>query len=269
VSLKDGYLIGGKLSLGFSQLAGEFGCDNRETNDFVMALVLGLDGKLIGKNCLPLYNVQHMVYVDSIYDGTGYITLLSAANGHIAWKVSVAKSGSDGKVLWNTSIEADGIFAAPVFTRIPGGGFVGGGLAQQLVRGRNDTFLTPWLFKLDAQGTEEWQSFLGGVKGSYATVAPSSKGVIGSAQVLGNNNDEDSLVVEIDAEGNTLWTKVIGGTGSDDIMSVEGFKDGGLVAAGSSTSHDGNLSSRGPRPGPDQINRDGWVIKFAAPAAGG
>ena len=71
--------------------------------------------------------------------------------------------------------------------------------------------------------------------------------------------NEDIWILKIDANGNLLKEKAIGGSGADYGNAIIETSDGGLVVIGSSDSTDGDLT--GIRSFGD---KDGWIVKLDA-----
>lgn len=112
----------------------------------------------------------------------------------------------------------------------------------------------------------EWQKCLGGFNtetageidktpdGGYI-IAGTSNSTNGS--VTGNHGGYDYWVVKLDATGNILWQKSLGGSGIDNAYSIKSTSDGGCVVAGLSFSTDGNVTG-------NHGDFDYWVVKLDA-----
>ncbi|WP_107037336.1 T9SS type A sorting domain-containing protein [Brumimicrobium mesophilum] len=110
-------------------------------------------------------------------------------------------------------------------------------------KGGNDI----WLIKLDLQGNEIWQKSYGGSGGDYAiNLLEKSDGsflIIGSSNspISGDKTEPtigsvDYWIVNIDANGNVLWDKVIGGSGGDHTQDAAIDTSGNVVILGYSSS---------------------------------
>ena len=120
------------------------------------------------------------------------------------------------------------------------------------------------MVKLDADGDLEWQRCLGGSgieiafgvrqisDGGYAVVGRSASN---DGDVTGAQGFSDYWVVRLDAMGNLLWQKTLGGSASDVGRHVYQSPDGGLVVIGSVGSEDGDVST--PLGGGDI-----WMVKL-------
>lgn len=85
-----------------------------------------------------------------------------------------------------------------------------------------------------------------------------------SPVVYGKNNagSDDVLLIHLDQNGDTLWTKLIGGTGSDRLSRVRSISTGGVILVGFTTSSAGVFA--GNHGGYDgfmmRINSDGTIL---------
>lgn len=118
-----------------------------------------------------------------------------------------------------------------------------------------------WVLKLDAAtGDTLWTRGIGGsgVDRVYRMRAVSSGGVVlvgrtdnGSGWCPGYQGQTDGLLIRLDAGGNTVWTRCMGGSGQDYLYDVAENPAGNLVACGESTSTNGDLTGAG--------NGQAWV----------
>jgi hypothetical protein len=123
-----------------------------------------------------------------------------------------------------------------------------------------------WVVKLDASGNLLWQKCLGG-SGQDAVffIQQTSDGgyivagdtVSNDGDVSGNHGNSDGWVVKLDASGNVLWQKCLGGSEGELFFSIQQTSDGGYIAAGFTYSNDGDVSG-------NHGNGDGWVVKLDA-----
>lgn len=123
-----------------------------------------------------------------------------------------------------------------------------------------------WIIKIDENGNKIWDKTIGGdlyetlqtiveVNDGYILGGTSGSAISGdrTSTHYGHN---DFWLVKIDTNGNILWDKSYGGTGSDVLSTLIKTTDGGLILAGSSNSGiSGNktVDSRG--------ENDFWIIK--------
>ncbi|WCK57565.1 hypothetical protein PP175_26225 (plasmid) [Aneurinibacillus sp. Ricciae_BoGa-3] len=168
---------------------------------------------------------------------------------------TVVKFDSSGKKVWSKSYggtQADS-FASIVPT--PDGGYLTVGYSNGIdgdfskgSHGNNDAVV----IKLDANGNKVWtKSFGGSASDQFDKVILTSDGgfvVVGRSE----SNDQDmqglskgqadAIIVKYDANGTKLWSKVFGGSQTDNFYSVAPTADGGVIAVGTSSSHDGDTT---------------------------
>ena len=127
-----------------------------------------------------------------------------------------------------------------------------------------------WLVKIDSIGNLIWQKCYGGSSNDAgyvvrqtndngyiigAVTASNDGDVVGHHGAPGNGND--FWLIKVDSLGNILWQKCYGGYSSDDLISLEITNDGGYIATGRTSSHDGDVE------GNHSISNfsDIWIIK--------
>jgi hypothetical protein len=121
-----------------------------------------------------------------------------------------------------------------------------------------------WVVKLDSAGGFAWEKSLGGSGDDEAySVQQTSDGgyiIAGGTRssdddvIGGSHGDWDAWVVKLDAAGNILWQKPLGGSSWDYAYSIVQTSDGYIVA-GASASNDGDVTG-------NHGGRDAWVVKL-------
>ena len=98
-----------------------------------------------------------------------------------------------------------------------------------------------WVIKTDAQGNRLWQKLYGGTlfDGAYS-IAKNSDGTFiicgtsyssnGDLQGVGQHGGNDTWLIKMDVEGNIIWNKLFGGTGSEMGVAAAETPDGGFMA---------------------------------------
>ncbi|HLG35507.1 MAG TPA: T9SS type A sorting domain-containing protein [Bacteroidia bacterium] len=124
-----------------------------------------------------------------------------------------------------------------------------------------------WLVKVDGTGTIQWQKTLGGTMNDWAySIEQTSDGgyiVAGSSQsndgdVTGHHGTASSFdywLVKLDPAGSIQWQKSLGGSSFDWAHSIKQTTDGGYIAAGYSSSNDGDVTG-------NHSYDDYWVVKL-------
>ncbi|HVX28150.1 MAG TPA: T9SS type A sorting domain-containing protein, partial [Parafilimonas sp.] len=75
--------------------------------------------------------------------------------------------------------------------------------------------------------------------------------------VTGNHGNDDYWLVKLDATGNMLWQKTLGGSGQDNASSIQQTVDGGYIISGYSYSNNGDVTG-------NHGNADYWIVKTDA-----
>lgn len=124
-----------------------------------------------------------------------------------------------------------------------------------------------WVVRLDENGEMVWSRSYGGSDwDSFNAICEAHDGgwiVVGNTyssdgDVVGWHDSgelftqPDAWVLHIDAEGEILWQKTLGGSGYDELLSVKAVPDG-YLAVGATDSQDGDV-------GETHGDRDGWVV---------
>ncbi len=143
-----------------------------------------------------------------------------------------------------------------------------------------------WVVKLKADGTKEWDKTFGGnyydfitsiqqtSDGGYILGGSSGSGIYGDKTESNRGGfDEygkhtsDYWVVKIDAKGNKVWDKTIGGEDSDFLTSIQQTSDGGYILGGASDSGisgDKSEANKGQKDEHGQPTPDYWIVKLDA-----
>lgn len=213
----------------------------------VMGATFSADGDVTGQHG------EGDVWVAHLTDG-----------GDIAWARTFG--GSAEEVPYNMTRTADGGYAIGAVTSSTDGDVTG-------APGGGDW----WLLKLRADGTLQWQRSLGGPGYEHnVDVLPAADGgyfMLGTTtssdggDLAGSHVDPSDLpplpeywAVRTDTEGEPLWQRCLGGTGSETVVSAALTPDGGCVLYGAADSDDGDVTGH-------QGELDGWVAKLSATGA--
>jgi hypothetical protein len=135
-----------------------------------------------------------------------------------------------------------------------------------------------WVWKMDEKGDLDWQKSFGGTgvdllqsikitsDGGYvlAGISNSKKGLDKQEDSKGN---DDFWVIKLNAKGNELWQKTIGGSGQEKLHSITVTSDGGYLLAGSSASYKSLKNSTGVedlygKTENTRGNLDYWIVKL-------
>jgi hypothetical protein len=181
----------------------------------------------------------------------------------------ILKLDANGNLLWQKTFGANSMEYATAITSSTDGGFIVAGTAHIHNISNPAEYQTDVrLLKLDANGNLLWQKTYGGLNNENATglTASGDGGFLVSGATNSNNTGNvgsnhgtyDMWVIKIDASGNLVWQKTLGGSGEDHAYSIVRSTDGGFVLAGMTYSN--NNGDVGATHG----DFDLWVVKLNA-----
>ncbi len=127
-------------------------------------------------------------------------------------------------------------------------GFAITGAAYQIGLGQDDVFMV----RTDKDGDTLWTKVYGGSGEDYGNSIVSSYDngfIIAGATESFNSQSRDGYILNINQDGDTLWSMIIGGAGLDEFKSISKTNDNNFIATGFTYS-----SGSG--------NADVWVVKF-------
>lgn len=113
--------------------------------------------------------------------------------------------------------------------------------------------------------TIQWQAVTGGTDTDITnSIQPTADGGYIAAgfsssndgDVSGNHGGSDYWVVKLDALGNKVWQKLLGGSANDNANDIQQTTDGGYIVAGYTFSNNGDVS------GNHNPDSDGWIVKL-------
>lgn len=122
-----------------------------------------------------------------------------------------------------------------------------------------------WLLKLDDTGNILWQKCYGGTSydGANSVQQTTDGGYVvacyafgSDGDVIGNHGLYDFWILKLDIDGDLLWQKCMGGTGSDYAWDIRQTTDGGFIVTGSAESNDGDVTGNNGYSGL-------WVVKLS------
>ncbi len=116
-----------------------------------------------------------------------------------------------------------------------GGYIIGGSYSTDSTSIDIDTYI----IKTDANGDTLWTRTFGGTSSDYGqSIKQTTDGgyILGGYTNSFGNGSYDALLIKVNANGDTLFTKTFGGTSDDEANSVLQTTDGGYMLAGQSNS---------------------------------
>lgn len=180
----------------------------------------------------------------------------------------IVKLDDSGNLVWQKSLGGTGDDLATDIQETTDGGYIVAGYStsnDDEVSG-NQGLEDYWIAKLNSVGTLLWQKSLGGTAfdaamsieqttdGGYIVAGFSDSN---NGDLTGNAGQSDFWIVKLDGIGTIEWQKNFGGSNDDFAHSVKQTTDGGYIAAGSSSSNDGNVTD-------NHGVLDYWIVKLSS-----
>ncbi|WP_345243561.1 PKD domain-containing protein [Nibrella saemangeumensis] len=180
-------------------------------------------------------------------------------------------------IQWNKTIGGSDYDQLSSLQQTTDGGYIVGGWSSSNAgddksdnrKGSSDY----WVVKLDANGNKLWDKTFGGsdndllrslqqtTDGGYI-LGGSSPSNAGGDKTNDSRGLNDYWVIKLDASGNKVWDKTIGGSGDDLLYTVRQTTDGGYILGGHSGSNAGDHKTNDSRG-----LEDYWVVKLDANGA--
>ncbi len=185
-------------------------------------------------------------------------------SGTIEWEKSWGFEGNDRA--FGVIQTSDGGYFATGFLDV---GFVEGDEGNDLTdsqatRASQHSLGDLWGIKMDADGNKIWRRYFGGshvdqgkdiietADGGFLLIGISESSDYDISNARGAN---DFWIVKVNAEGDMLWEKSLGGSESEFAYSVTNTTDGNFIITGDTRSSDFDVSSF-------KGNADVWAVKF-------
>jgi len=147
----------------------------------------------------------------------------------------LVKTNSQGDTLWTRIYGGTHDDRAYSVQQTTDGGYIVAGFTYSFGAGWRDFYLV----KTNNQGDTLWTRTYGGSSDDMAcSIQQTTDGgyiMAGRTGSFGAGN-WDFYLVKTNSQGDTLWTRTYGGTGSDEAYSVQQTNDGGYIIAGSTES---------------------------------
>jgi hypothetical protein len=276
-----GYIISGYSA---SSANGDVSGTNHGGDDYWIVKLDAL-GNIVWNKLLGGSSGDYARYIQQTSDG-GYIISgysYSSANGDVSgtnhgnlgtsdyW---IVKLDALGNIVWNKLLGGSGNDLASNIQQTSDGGYIISGYSSSSangdVSGTNLGYSDYWIVKLDALGNIVWNKLLGGSSfenpsniqqtsdGGYIISGYSSSSANGDVSGT-NHGGDDYWIVKLDALGNIVWNKLLGGSGNDLASNIQQTTDGGYIISGTSAS-----SANGDVSGTNHGGTDYWIVKLDA-----
>jgi hypothetical protein len=176
------------------------------------------------------------------------------SNRNIVWQQTIGGTGND--VFRSIVVTSDGKYLATGYSNSKDGDLTGGltGFGAY----------NAWAIKFNKDGTIAWKKPLGGTNNDLAfSSAPTTDGgcvIAGSTtsnDIAGTvyHGGDDILIVKLNADGNIVWQKTLGGSVSERPRAIVSTSDGGCMVLGYTNSSDGDLTTK-------RTSSDVWIMKL-------
>ncbi len=148
--------------------------------------------------------------------------------------IYLVKLSATANLQWARAIGGGSNNRCPAVIQTSDGGYALVGMTNTYGQGSWDVYV----IKLDASGNIQWTRTVGGTDWDYGRrIVQTADGgyiVLGATRSFGQNPGVsfDVYLIRLDANGNLLWTKTIGGTGDDRGNDIILTSDGGYVIVG-------------------------------------
>ena len=165
----------------------------------------------------------------------------------------VVKLDPSGNIQWDKTIGGSRYDYLRALQQTTDGGYILGGYSESNISGdktQNSHSLSNdyWVVKLDPLGNIQWDKTIGGnledylfslqqtTEGGYILGGYSYSDKSGEKTQNGRGGN-DYWVVKLNSLGSIQWDKTIGGSSSDDLLSLDQTRDGGYILGGYSYSN--------------------------------
>ena len=151
--------------------------------------------------------------------------------------VYLIKTDANGDTLWTQTFGGDSADGGLSVKQTSSGGYIISGWTQSFGVGGTDVYI----IKTDANGDSLWTRTFGGSTGEWgeSVLETEDNGYI----VAGWTNSfgagqADAYLIKIDVNGDSLWTKFLGGPNTEICTSISHTFDGGYILTGNTNDND-------------------------------
>jgi hypothetical protein len=177
------------------------------------------------------------------------------------YDVWVVKIDSMGAIEWEKTYGGKSSDFLSNILLTSDGGYIFGGNTQSSdgdIKSGKKGLQNMWVVKIDSMGKIQWEKTYGGTyRGTYNECLSNIEHATDGSYIFGGFTQSsggeiksgykgglsDIWVVKIDSLGNTLWEKNYGGSGDDELSSIQLTSDGGYILGGETNSFDGDIKS--------------------------
>ncbi len=187
-----------------------------------------------GSNNEVGWNVQQTI--DGGYIIVGYTSSYGAGLDD-AWLI---KTDANGNTVWTRTFGGSSHDYGHNVQQTSDGGYIIAGWTSSYGEGEHDV----WLIKTDTDGNSVWDQTFGGTSHDrgYNVQQTTDDGYIiaGDTYSIGAG-ENDVWLIKTDANGDSVWTEIFGGTNHDMVRSGQLTSDGGYIITGYTESYGAGL----------------------------
>ena len=202
-------------------------------------------------------------FTDTPYDAiqtsdNGYIIVGSSDSDDVdisnnlgTYDFWVIKISPTGTLIWEHSYGGSEIDEARAIEHSGDGNFfiVGDTRSSDQNVSNNNGAADLWLIKISPEGTLLWEKNYGGssfdvgrsIRKSNSNFIISGSSRSSDGDVTNNNGQNDAWILKINADGNLIWQKTVGGSEIDFCYNALALDNDTVVATGESSSSDGDI----------------------------
>ncbi|MDH7506473.1 MAG: PKD domain-containing protein [Candidatus Thermoplasmatota archaeon] len=176
-------------------------------------------------------NIDVGYYVQQTSDSGYVITGYTRSYGPAGRNIWLVKTDASGNELWNKTFGGANDEEGKCVQQTIDGGYIITGYTKSYGAGGEDL----WVIKTDSNGNEVWNKIFGGTADDGGTsVRQTSDGgfIIAGYTSSSGAGSVDAWLIKLDAAGNTMWTKTLGGALTDGAYCVQHTVDDGFILAG-------------------------------------
>jgi hypothetical protein len=224
--------------------------------------------KRYGTALIVIYDIKRTN--DGGYITAGMYSLSSVDPNYNGNDFYVSKLDAVGNVVWQNTFGDRSTDIAFSVQQTTDGGYVAAGMGTIVLGNSGNPYY--WVIKMNNTGAIEWEKHIGGQDNSLQ-VAKSIRQtfdggyiVAGQTASLGGDisnpiggGNFDYWIIKLNGNGNIVWEKSLGGTGTDSATSIQQTTDGGFIVGGNSDSSNVNVIN-------NHGNNDFWIVKLAPEA---
>lgn len=231
---------------------------------------LGGEGSDQLRSLIPLAN-DGLLLLGEAGPGTNTVKRSEGFGGLDFWVVAM---NAEGGVLWERAYGGSGWDTLWSAAATANGGFLLGGISSSTNSGTKTSVrfgeVDFWVTRIDATGNPLWDRSFGGTQvdrlahveplpdGGFLLSGYSDSDLDGNKSVPSRGR-QDGWLIRLDAEGEIVWQKALGGTGDDSIAAARQLPDGGFLLVGSSDSPPGGDKGDGAHG-----LGDVWIVRLDA-----